>query len=83
MLIDKILGEHHLSGPELVVFGDGNDEICHAARAGCLAVGVASNEVERQGVNELKRQQLIQVGADMIIPDFREGELLFQYLTGT
>ena len=44
-----------------------------------IAVGVASNEAERQGINEAKRQQLIQVGADIIIPDFRESEALLQY----
>jgi phosphoglycolate phosphatase len=79
-LIGQILSEHHLSGYELAVFGDGYDEIEHAAAAGCIAVGVASNEAERQGINESKRQQLIQAGTDIIIPDFREREALLQYL---
>lgn len=83
MLINRILSEFHLSSHELVVFGDGNDEIYHAAQVGCLAIGVASNEIERQGINEVKRQQLIEVGADIIIPDFRESAALLQYLANT
>lgn len=79
-LIHKILHGHHLSPAQLAVFGDGNDEIEHAARAGCLAVGVASNESERQGVNEVKRQQLVRAGAAVIIPDFREYRRLLPYL---
>lgn len=83
MLIDKILSKNHQAAHELIVFGDGRDEIENAAAAGCVAVGVASNETERQGVDQAKRQQLIQAGADIIIPDFREYALLLQYLTGT
>jgi phosphoglycolate phosphatase len=82
MLIDQILDEHRLSSYELVVFGDGSVEIQNAATVGSRAVGVASNEVERQGINEAKRQQLIQAGADLIIPDFREHKVLLEYLTG-
>jgi hypothetical protein len=63
----------------LAVFGDGCDEIEHAAAAGSLAVGVASNEAERQGINETKRQQLIQVGAGIIISDFREYKAFLRY----
>jgi phosphoglycolate phosphatase len=76
MLITRLVAV----GNELVVFGDGYDEIEHAAAAGCLAIGVASNEAERQGVDEIKRQMLVEVGADIIIPDFRERMALLLYL---
>lgn len=82
MLIHRILDEHHQAGHELVVFGDGRDEIEHAAAAGSIAVGVASREAERQGLDESKRAQLIQAGADLIIPDFRERGPLLRYLSG-
>lgn len=83
MLIDRILSEYDLVGYELVIFGDGHDEIYHAAQANAIAVGVASNEAERQGINLSKRRQLIQAGADIIIPDFREYNILLGYLNGT
>ncbi|MEW5960896.1 MAG: HAD family hydrolase [Chloroflexota bacterium] len=82
MLLDRILSENHLAGHQLVVFGDGTEEIARAAEAGCIAVGVASDEVNRQGINEAKRQKLLEVGADLIVPDFGEGDTLLRYLTG-
>ena len=47
---------------------------------GGLAVGVASDEVERRGVNEQKRALLIAAGADAIIPDFSQPAALLDYL---
>ena len=83
MVIDRILDENGLSGPELVIFGDGYVEIEEAKAVGGIAVGVASDEVNRQGVNEWKRERLIEAGADLIIPDFREHERLMAYLMET
>ena len=41
-----------------------------------LAIGVASNEDTRTGVNAWKRNRLIQAGADVIVGDYRGlGEL--------
>lgn len=80
MVIARILGENDLSGPELVAFGDGFVEIEDTKAAGGIAVGVASDEVNRQGINEWKRNRLIQAGADLIIPDFRQHERLMAYL---
>jgi phosphoglycolate phosphatase-like HAD superfamily hydrolase len=80
MVIERILRENHLSGPELVAFGDGFVEIEDAKAAGGIAVGVASNEATRQGIDVWKRERLIQAGADLIIPDFREHEALVTYL---
>jgi phosphoglycolate phosphatase-like HAD superfamily hydrolase len=80
MVIERILRENHLSGPELVAFGDGFVEIEDAKAAGGIAVGVASNEATRQGIDVWKRERLIQAGADLIIPDFREHEALVAHL---
>ncbi len=80
MVIERILRENQLAGPELVAFGDGFVEIEDAKAAGGIAVGVASNEATRQGIDSWKRERLIQAGADLIIPDFREQEALIAHL---
>jgi len=80
MVIERILNENHLGGPEFVTFGDGYVEIEDTKAVGGIAVGVASDEVNRQGINEWKRERLIRVGADLIIPDFRQHGQLVNYL---
>ena len=45
-----------------------------------LCLGVASNEAARAGIDGWKRSQLIQAGADVIVPDFCEHEELVSYL---
>ena len=80
LLIDRIIAEHTLSGPEFVAFGDGFVEIEDTVRVGGIGVGVATNEAERAGIDEWKRTRLIQAGADVIVPDFREHAALVAYL---
>ena len=80
MVIERILDKNRMSGPEFVTFGDGYVEIEDTKAMGGIAVGVASDEVNRQGINEWKRERLIQAGADLIIPDFRQHERLVAYL---
>ena len=82
MVIADILRQNELSGEALAVFGDGFVEIENARAVGGIAVGVASNEAERQGLDEWKRSRLIGAGADIIIPDFREHQRLLAYLLG-
>jgi len=60
----------------VVSLGDGVTEIKEAKEAGASAVGVASNEATCTGIDEHKRELLIQAGADVIVPDFRETQLL-------
>ncbi len=80
MVIDRILTENSLSGAQLVAFGDGYVEIEDTKAAGGIAVGVASDEVNRQGIDEWKRNRLIEAGADIIIHDFRQYERLMAFL---
>ena len=61
---------------KLVTFGDGPVEIRETRKRGGVTVGVASNEIRRYGLNENKRTRLIKAGADLIIPDFSEYNLL-------
>lgn len=80
MVIDRILVENSLKGSELVTFGDGYVEIANSKSVGGIAVGLATNEAERQGVDEWKRGRLIDAGADLIVPDFSQYQSLVAYL---
>ncbi|HSV99399.1 MAG TPA: PfkB family carbohydrate kinase [Sedimentisphaerales bacterium] len=77
MVLDRILKENSLQGPELAVFGDGPVELRESRKRGGLAIGVASDEVRRYGLNLDKRARLIKAGAHVLVPDFSErAELL-------
>lgn len=80
MIIEKILRDNNLRGEELLGFGDGFVEIEGVKRAGGVAVAVASDEVNRRGVNAWKRNRLIQAGADVVIPEYRLHERLLGWL---
>jgi len=82
MVIERIIEEHHLQGEEFVSFGDGFVEVEETKSVGGTAVGVASNEITRKGMNEWKRERLIEAGADVVISDFREHARLVDFLTG-
>ena len=80
MVIDRILRENRITGEWLLAFGDGYVEIENTKQAGGLAVAVASDEVNNGSgrIDEWKRQRLLGVGADVVIPDFRDGEALLE-----
>ena len=80
MVIQKILNDFKLHGSELLIVGDGYVEIENAKAVGAIAVGVPSVEKNRYHMNADKRNRLIRAGADILIPDFREGEKLLTYL---
>jgi phosphoglycolate phosphatase len=80
MIIQKIISEMGVPGEELIAFGDGYVEIEETRRAGGVAIGVASNEETREGVNEWKRQRLIRAGADVIVGDYRRQDELLKWL---
>ena len=80
MVIERILKEHNLKGEELLGFGDGFVEIEEIRRVGGVAVAVASDEVRRQGTNAWKRDRLIRAGADIVIPEYRQANVLLDYL---
>ena len=79
-VIKQIVKENNLTGAELVSFGDGFVEIELVADIGGYAVGVATDEVRREGVNQHKRKRLLEAGSAMIIPDFREATKLITFL---
>ena len=80
LVIDRLLRENSLSGERLLGFGDGYVEIENVKGVGGTAIGVASNEAERSGIDAWKRERLLRAGADAIIPDYRDLAALTAYL---
>ena len=80
MVIERILREEGLHGAGLLGFGDGFVEVEEVRRAGGVAVAVASDEVNRRGVNPWKRDRLVRAGADVVIPEYRQHERLLRWL---
>ncbi len=82
-VIERILEKNRVEGDLLLGFGDGYVEIQNIKAVGGTAVAVASDEANRSGKPDAwKRDRLIGVGADVVIPDFRECEPLLAYLWG-
>jgi phosphoglycolate phosphatase-like HAD superfamily hydrolase len=84
IVIDRILQEHAITGRHLLSFGDGYVEIENTKQTGGLAVAVASDEANNGSghVDEWKRERLLGVGADAVIPDFRDAIPFVDYLLG-
>ena len=80
ILIRKMVSSMECRGNELVGFGDGFVEIKNIKDAGGVAVGVATDEPECKVVNAWKRERLVKVGADFIVPNFLCREQLFSAL---
>ena len=80
MVIQKILSDFNLAGNQLLIIGDGHVEIENAKSVSAVAVGVASKENNRYQMNANKRERLIRAGADIIIEDYTEVDVLLNYL---
>lgn len=81
MVIEQILRENRVEGSSLLGFGDGYVEVMNVKSAGGVAVAVASDESGRTGrPDPWKRDRLVGVGADIVVPDYRDGEALIGYL---
>lgn len=70
MIIEQITHDAGVPGSALLGAGDGYVEIEEIKKVGGLAIGVASDEEARTGINDWKRRRLIAAGADIIIGDF-------------
>jgi len=70
ILIREMLSSLEGNGKTLIGFGDGYVEIKNVKEAGGVAVGVATDEPECKVVNPWKRERLVKVGADFVIPNF-------------
>jgi len=84
IVIERILRENHIPGERLLSFGDGYVEIQNTKQVGGLAVAVASDEAHNGSgrCDPWKRQRLLGVGADVVIPDYRQSEALLRVLLG-
>jgi len=82
MVIERLLRENQVPGEQLLSFGDGYVEIQNTKEVGGLAVAVASDEANNGSgrFDEWKRQRLLGVGADVVIPDFRDAEALLRHI---
>jgi phosphoglycolate phosphatase-like HAD superfamily hydrolase len=76
ILVQSIVSKTGVAGPQILGFGDGYVEIEEVKLVGGTAVGVATNEPDCREVDAWKRDRLIGVGADYIVPNFeRHAEL--------
>lgn len=84
IIIAQMLREDGISGNQLLSFGDGFAEIAATKAVGGIAVAVASDEANNGSgqVDAWKRKRLIDVGADVVIPDYRDAIGLVNYLLG-
>jgi phosphoglycolate phosphatase len=82
MLVQRILTLPGIEGAQLIGFGDGYVEIEEVKLAGGVAVGVATDEPECRVPDEWKRQRLIGVGADYVIPNYLQWEELLEMVMG-
>jgi rfaE bifunctional protein kinase chain/domain len=80
IVMDNIIRDNHLTGKELVCFGDGPVEMRQCRKQGGLAIGLATDEVVRYGLNLVKRTRLIKAGAQIVVPDFSQGDALIRLL---
>ena len=81
MVIQKIIHENHLEGSEFIAFGDGYVEIEDTKAVGGIAIGMATNESARDGIDDWKRDRLIASGADVIMANFRPFPKLWKFLS--
>lgn len=84
MVIERILRDNAIQGRQLLSFGDGYVEIQNTKEAGGLAVAAATDEARNGSgcFDPWKRQRLLEVGADVVIPDYRDGAALLERIFG-
>jgi phosphoglycolate phosphatase-like HAD superfamily hydrolase len=81
-VLEMLIADRGLRGSQIVCIGDGPAEMQAARTVGALALGVASDEVNRSGrVNSLKRNHLLRAGAHAIVPDYRDLSSILSLLT--
>lgn len=79
-VIKEMIESEGILPEELVTFGDGYVEIELTNRLGGYAVGAATNEKTGEGIDEWKRERLLNAGASMIIPNFEDADAILAQL---
>ena len=83
-VMEELLSRHGIAGEAMIGIGDGLVETEAMTALGGLAIGVACNELHRDGsVDETKRTQLIAAGARLIVPDYQHAAELAAHLCDT
>jgi phosphoglycolate phosphatase-like HAD superfamily hydrolase len=82
-IIEGILDDYCLAGPDLLVVGDGPVEIREAKLRKAIGLGVASDEEMREGWNTTKMARLERAGCDLMIADFRHAKEIVALLVST
>jgi phosphoglycolate phosphatase len=82
--MQSVINDHGIDGEQFAAIGDGPIEITEAKAMGGLAVAVASDEAApgSRGFDQFKCRQLLECGADLVVPDFLEGTALVKALLG-
>lgn len=80
ILIQRIIESAEFKGEEFIGFGDGYVEIENVKSVGGTTVGVATAEPECLTIDQWKRERLIGVGADFIVPNYLQLDELFAAL---
>ena len=70
ILIERLIRDSEFAGEQFIGFGDGYVEIENVKGVGGVALGIASDEPDCIEVDQVKRERLIGVGADWIVPYF-------------
>lgn len=76
ILIQRIISSAEYAGEEFLGFGDGYVEIENVKQVGGFTVGVATNEPDCLTIDDWKRERLIGVGADVIVPNYSDLDAL-------
>jgi len=79
-VIRQTIAERNIPAENLALIGDGKVEIALGAACGAFALGTATDETARFGVNKVKRERLRNAGAHAIVGDFRNAEGLLGLL---
>ncbi|TBL75022.1 HAD family hydrolase [Paenibacillus thalictri] len=79
-VIADLLAQPDFGGEGLAVIGDGKVEIRLAKENGALALGLASDENAREGLNPVKVNRLQAAGADQIAGDFSDLNMWLKWL---
>lgn len=82
--IHQIITEHGLDGESIVAIGDGPIEMSEIKAHGGLAIAVTLDEtaIGQRGFDDFKRRQLLEAGADLVVPDFQDAGALVDLILG-
>lgn len=80
LVINRLLKENNIKPSELLSFGDGFVEIELVSKIGGYAVAVATDEKNKCGIDQKKRERLLSAGASAVIPDFENHGKLIEFL---